>query len=81
MFLHSTVSEVEFHNLVLVHSMLAAGMILLHHPLAATNSTSMDKCQTWARKVIYAAEMVPDAHFCYLSPIMTVSTPQGCNID
>ena len=70
----------EFFHLILVHTFLSVAMILLHHPLTRSNPPSQDKCQTWARKILYTAEQVPTAHFGSMHPIVAVSAKDALNV-
>lgn len=70
----------EFFHLILVHTFLSVAMILLHHPLARSNPPSQDKCQTWARKILYTVEQVPAAHFGSMHPIVAVSARDAFNV-
>ncbi len=63
----------EFFHVIFVHSFLSVAMILLHYPLAKRSPTSLDKCQTWARKVLYTVEKVPPECYRSLHPMLSVS--------
>jgi len=62
----------EFFHMILVHTFLSVAMILLHHPLTRSNPPSQDKCQTWARKILYSVEQVPTAHFSSMHPMVAM---------
>jgi hypothetical protein len=70
----------EFFNFIFVHSFLSIAMILLHYPLAKQSATSMDKCQTWARKALYTVEKVPANFYRFLHPMLAVSSGEKLRI-
>jgi hypothetical protein len=68
----TALESTRFYNLVLAHCMLGAAMVLLHHPLAERQLSSMSKCQTWARKVLHTAQLVNEMEYSKLSPVIAV---------
>jgi len=62
----------DYCDLIVSHSMLSTGMILLNFTLASGQSESMDKCRLWTRKMIHTIHLVDKNEFQYFPPVLAI---------